>query len=86
MRRAHRLVREAFGHGDYRLGEHLGALHHLAFVANGDAGFTGEAVVAVGPHVKQIQQAGDRPFSLFRFRGQIRSTSRAGSFRLSVTL
>ncbi len=89
MRRPDRLVRESFGHRDNRLGEHLGALHHLAFVAAGDAGLAGEPVLPVGPHVKQIQQALHRPLGLLRLLGsfrQIRSTSRASSSGLSVTL
>lgn len=86
VRRTHRLVRESFGHGHNRLGEHLGAFHHLTFVADRDAGVPGEPVVPVGPHVKQIQQALHRPLGLLRFRGQVRSTSRVGSFRPSVTL
>lgn len=86
VRRADRLVREAFGHRDDRLGEHLGAFHHLSFVAGGDAGVAGEPVLPVGLHIEQIQQALHRPLGLLRFRGQFRSASRASRSRLSVTL
>ena len=63
VRRAHRLVRKSFGHRDNRLGEHLGALHHLPFVADRDAGVAGEPVLPVGLHVEQIQQALHRPLA-----------------------
>ena len=86
MRRAHRLVRESLGHRDNRLGEHLSAFYHLAFVAVGDAGVTGEPILPVGLNVEQIQQALHGPLSLLRFGGQIRSISRVAAHRLSVTL
>ncbi len=76
MGRADRLVRESFRHSDNRLREHLGAFHDLPFVTTGDAGVAGEPILPVGLHVKQVQQALNRPLSLLRFCGQIRSTSR----------
>ena len=59
--RAHRLLREPFGHSDNRLGEHLRALDHLPLVLARGARLGGEAVLSVGLHVEQVEQALNGP-------------------------
>ena len=67
VRRPHRFVRESFCRSHNRLGDHLGALHHLPAVLAGEAGVAGEPVGPVGLYVEQIEQAANRPLGLIRF-------------------
>jgi hypothetical protein len=56
VHRAHRLLGEALGRGDDRLGQHLGALHDLTLVRADDAGLADELVGAIRLHVEQVDQ------------------------------
>jgi hypothetical protein len=75
VRRPNRLVVKPFRHRDDRLREHLRAFHHLPFVGSGDPGSTGEAVRLLGPHIEQVEKAGNRPMRLFRFRRHLASVT-----------
>ncbi len=64
VHRAHRLVREPFGHSDNRLGQHLGSFDHLPFVLTSESGLGDELVLPGGLHVEEVQQPLDRPLRL----------------------
>ena len=61
VHRAHRLVREPFGHSHNRLGQHLGALNHLPLVLTRRARLGDEAVLPIRLHVEQVEQSLNSP-------------------------
>ncbi len=75
VRRPNRLVVKPFRHRDDRLRQHLSAFHHLPFVRTGDPGIAGEVVRLFGPHVEQVEKAGNRPMRLLRFRRHLASVT-----------
>jgi hypothetical protein len=59
--RADRLVWKPFGRSDDHLGQHLGALDHLAVVGTGQTRVGGEVIDAVGLGIEQSDAAAPAP-------------------------